>query len=83
MPRAVELARLAERVQLLGRAFDAAAFFTDQVQLTTGQARGEGVEDVIGQVLDLGRNTTAVSNSRSGAFTPNWLRSAKRASNAA
>lgn len=33
--------------------------------------------------LDLGRKITAASNSRSPAFTPNWLRSGKRASSAA
>ncbi|MNM44506.1 hypothetical protein D3C81_554050 [compost metagenome] len=55
MPRAVELARLAERHQLLGRAFDAALFLADQKHLTTFQARGYGVEDVIGQILGLGQ----------------------------
>ncbi|MCY1546913.1 hypothetical protein D9M68_829380 [compost metagenome] len=40
---------------MFGRAFDAAAFFTHQIQLATGQPRGQGVEDVIGKVLGLGQ----------------------------
>ncbi|MNM56620.1 hypothetical protein D3C81_677950 [compost metagenome] len=55
MAGAVEFARLAEGVQLLGRTFDAAAFLADQVQLTAGQTRSQGVEQVIGQVAGLGQ----------------------------
>ncbi|MOA44685.1 hypothetical protein D3C78_1670000 [compost metagenome] len=55
MPRTVELAWLAERVELLGRPFDAAAFFPHQVHLSPGQARRHGIEDVVGQVLGLGQ----------------------------
>ncbi|MNO99814.1 hypothetical protein D3C76_915950 [compost metagenome] len=53
--RAVEFAWLAERVELFGGTFDAAFFLADQVQLAAGQPRGEGVEDVVGQVLGLGQ----------------------------
>ena len=55
MPCAVEFARFAEGVQLLGRAFDTAALFTDQVQLAAGQARGQGIEHVVGQVFGFGQ----------------------------
>ncbi|MNY20181.1 hypothetical protein D3C86_1536510 [compost metagenome] len=53
--RAVEFAWLAERVELFGGTFDAAFFLADQVQLAASQPRGEGVEDVVGQVLGLGQ----------------------------
>jgi hypothetical protein len=54
MARAVELARLAERVQLLGRPLDT-AFSRRPETPHAGQARSHGVEDVIGQVLGLGQ----------------------------
>ncbi|MNY16065.1 hypothetical protein D3C86_1493110 [compost metagenome] len=54
VPCAVELAWLAEWIELFGGAFDAAFFLADQVQLAAGQPRGQGVEDVIGQILGLG-----------------------------
>ncbi|MOA46362.1 hypothetical protein D3C78_1688660 [compost metagenome] len=40
---------------MFGGTFDAAFFLADQVQLAAGQPRGEGVEDVVGQVLGLGQ----------------------------
>lgn len=55
MPRIVELAWFAKGVQLLGGAFDAAAFFAHQVQFGARQTGGHGLEDVISQVLGLGQ----------------------------
>ncbi len=55
MPGAVQLARFAKGLQLFGRAFDAAALFADQVQLTAGQARRQGIEQVGGQFAGLGQ----------------------------
>ena len=50
MSRAVELARLAIGGQLFRRAFDAATFFTDQVQRLACQARGQRLQQVVGQL---------------------------------
>ncbi len=55
MPGAVQLARSAKGLQLFGRAFDAAAFFANQVQLTAGQARRQGIEQVGSQFTGLGQ----------------------------
>ncbi len=55
MARAVEFAGAAERAQLTRRRFDACTFFPDQKQLATGQTRGQGVEQVVGEVLGFGQ----------------------------
>ena len=64
-------ARFAERshfgVTAPEREFDTAALFTHQVQLATSQARGQGIEQVVGQVLGLGQE-------EHGAFEPSLRR---------
>ncbi|MNO68891.1 hypothetical protein D3C76_597350 [compost metagenome] len=68
MPGAVELARFAKGLQLLGRAFDTAAFLPDQVQLAPGQARRQGVEQVGGQLTGLGQKQHGAVEGHRGRF---------------
>ena len=55
MPSAVELARLAEGRQLLGRPFDAGAFLANQKQRAAGQTGRQGAEQVVGQLAGFGQ----------------------------
>ncbi|MNH01896.1 hypothetical protein D3C79_611210 [compost metagenome] len=55
MAGAVELAWLAKGMQLFRRAFDPATLFADQIQHSSGQSRGQGIEQVVGQIARFGQ----------------------------